>query len=100
MIPINLSRFGFDTSSDKIAIESLTEIRYFIKLNFEKTENINPIKSSYGLKGIIENNLKVHVANGDFVAAMILEGFKFKQSGKNAYFNISIKSIKRFLPCV
>lgn len=100
MIPNNLTKFGFDTSSDKIDIESLFEIRQFIANNFEKSATINPIKTSFSLKEIIEKEFGTFIYNGEFIAAMILEGFKFKQSDQNAYFNITKKSLKKFLNCI
>jgi len=100
MIPNNLTKFGFDTSSEKIDIESLDELRQFINTNFEKTKHINTIKSSFSLKEIIEKEFSTFIYNGEFSAAMILEGFKFKQSDQNAYFNISKKSLKKFLNCI
>lgn len=100
MLPSNLSKFGFDTSSDQIQLDSLTEISQFIANNFEKQSTINPIKTSFSLKEIIEKEFGTYIYNGDLIAAMILEGFDFKQVDQNAYFNISKKSLKKFLPCI
>ena len=36
-----------------------------------------------------------YVANNDLIAAMILEGFEFKQDGKNAFFNIGKDSVEK-----
>lgn len=92
MLPSNLTKIGFNTPGDKIEIETLIEIRHFIRMNFEKIEKINSSKTSYGLKQGIESILGIYITNGDFIASMILEGFRYKQKGMNAYFNISKKS--------
>lgn len=96
MIPSNLTKFGFDTSSDRIEIESLVEIRNLINENFEKSSTYLMTEPSYVLKGIAERKLDTYIANGDFIAAMILEGFKYKIDAPNAYFNISKRSFKKF----
>ena len=100
ILPLNLTRFGFDVSNpedEEIDVESLTEIRQFIRANLEKSKTINSHIRSYGLKGYVERKLDIYIKNGDFIAAMILEEFSYKQSGLNAYFNISEKSVKKVI---
>jgi len=98
MLPYPITIHGFTDSGDKIEIESITEIRNFIKLNFVKVERINSFCISCLLVEIIRKNLDVSVTNGMVISAMILEGFKFKKCGYNAIFNLSKKSIQKFLP--
>ena len=102
MIPSNLTRSGFDVSNpedEKIDIESLTEIREFIRTNFEKIKTIvrKDNRTSHGLVIYLNPCLQRDFENGDFIAAMILEGFKYKQHSINCYFNISQESIKKLL---
>ena len=98
MLPLNLTRFGFDVSNpkdEKIDIESLTEIRDFIRTNFEQSKTIvrRDNKSSDVLKSLSQICLSVEFNEGDFIAAMILEGFKYKKSGGRIFFNISRATI-------
>jgi hypothetical protein len=83
-LPNNLSKSGFG-SGEPVKIEELGAIRSFIRENFTFSPKINTKVGSYSLKHFVESRIGDYVANGDFVAAMILEGFKFEQDGKNAF---------------
>lgn len=98
MLPYPITVHGFTDFGDKIEIGSLAEIRNFIKLNFAKVKMINSFYESCQLADIIRKNLGISVTNGMVISAMILEGFKFKKCGSNANFNLSRKSIQKFLP--
>lgn len=93
-----LTEHGFTDFGEKIEIESLAEIRNFIKLNFVKVERFNSRYSSRSLLEIFRKYLGDSVTNGMVISAMILEGFKFKKYGCNAIFNLSKKSIQKFTP--
>ena len=104
MLPSNLTRSGFDVSNpkdEKIDIECLSEIREFIRTNFEKSETIviRDNKTSHGLIIYVNPCLQREFENGDLIAAMILEGYRYKQcvKSRNCYFNISEESIKKLL---
>ena len=74
MLPLNLTRSGFDVSNpkdEKIDTETLTEIRQFIRANFKQKKTINSHIRSYGLKDHVEKKLEIYIKNGDFIAAMI-----------------------------
>lgn len=62
----------------------------------EKTKTINNKNSSYGLKAIAEELLKIYIANGVFIAAAIHCEFNYKvfSDSPNVKFGMSAKSIK------
>lgn len=93
ILPKNLFKDGFDTTPDPIVIDSLGYVRTFIKENCIRRKTINTYITSYRLKHIFEKIMSKDIANGDLIASMILEGYEYKECGKNAYFNITKKSI-------
>lgn len=101
MLPLNLTRGGFDVSNpedEKIDVESLTEIRQFIRANFAKIKTCSTInnKDSISLCFSIKKALFFkEFKEGDFIAAMILEDFAFKKIKEKIYFNISEFSIDK-----
>lgn len=62
------------------------------------TKLIYRYPSSYGLKHICEKALGHYVANGEFIAAALMAGFRAKRSSDPAYpncfFNMSQKAIR------
>lgn len=83
----------------------IEEIRAIIrkKLVKRKTERINLLGyGSYSLKHACEKDekarglLKCYVSNGEFIYAMILEGYNVSRSGLNAHFNVTLKSADKF----
>ena len=85
--------------------ERIEKIREIIKENLEKrkTERVNLLGyGSYSLKHAVEKDenargiLKCYVSNGELIYAMILEGYNVKREGRNAYFNVTMDSAKRF----
>jgi hypothetical protein len=101
LLPSNLYSAGFSNSSnpdkyrtEQLNLEMVEDLRPFIRDNFQKQKTINVTRSSYGLKHIVERCINKYVCNGEFIAAMILEGFNYKAGSINANFNISNKSIK------
>jgi len=100
--PKNLSPSGFDNPNNRgfnwVAIH---ECRKVIRECLQKTDKINYIKGSYGLKHILENIIsydtkygkKSYVSNGEAIIAMIAEGFEYEQNGINAHFNINTGGI-------
>jgi hypothetical protein len=105
-----LSRFGFGvydsvSSADREAklaesrqqlrdhAERVNEICEWIWLHLRPTTRINQNRSSYGLKHIVEHDL-AYVANGEFIAAMLMRGYRYAKIGPNARFNVSENTIK------
>ncbi|WP_434317521.1 hypothetical protein [Leifsonia sp. P73] len=70
------------------------EIRTWIVDNLDSRKTINQWAGSYGLKHLAEQDLG-YVANGEFIAAAILEGYPYRRdsSGPNATFGMSERSI-------
>jgi len=101
-LPNNLFRNGFNNeASGPVNIDSVNIVRKFIGDNFEKANTINTKIGSCALKSIFERNQPVtgYVSDGDFIAAMILEGYSYKMENKkssSAFFNLSKKSVKKF----
>lgn len=93
-LPKNLSRHGFG-NGEPIRTEELQTLRSFIRENFAFSPKINAKAGSYSLKHLVESGIGDYVANGDFIAAMVLEGFRFEQDEKNALFNIDNDSIEK-----
>ncbi|SHH84795.1 hypothetical protein [Flavobacterium aquidurense] len=95
-LPKNLGMNGFSdkkiVDNDLIDISLLTEIKGYIVAELTPRATINLRHSSYGLKHKCENYIGKYVSNGQFIASMILVGYKYKQDDINAYFNI--KSIR------
>ncbi|HYX32829.1 MAG TPA: hypothetical protein VE954_06920 [Oligoflexus sp.] len=106
-----LSRFGFGVSdhcgkSKQERTEFLAKYRLALRahhhrveatLDWLKTNAIAPSKSiyrgqgSYGMKHFVEKDIG-YIANGDFITASIIAGFKFEINGSNAYFAMDEKS--------
>lgn len=107
ILPKDLFRNGFairgDVNNDPIDIHSLEVVRNFIKENFKKRKTINTKVGSRRLKDVIERKVgenKISIGNGDLIASMILEGYEHKkdsETSKNANFNLSQLSVRKFL---
>jgi hypothetical protein len=69
------------------------EICEWIRLHLRSIQSINPHRSSYGLKHIVEDDIE-YVANGEFIAAMLMCGYRYTKDGANAWFNVSEKAVK------
>lgn len=99
LIPENLSLDGFET--DKVVefwdVSRINKIRLFIRDNLKKTKTINRRDSSYGIKHKVERNTDLYITNGELIAAMILEGYRFKRDWTkiNCNFNVSTSSLKK-----
>lgn len=62
----------------------------------EKTKQVVTRYGSYDLKHTAERKSPgSYIANGSFIVGAIIAGFKVKPDGPNAYFNMSVKSLKR-----
>ena len=99
-IPENLYVTGFIASegaagytSKSFDYERIAECRDIIRANFKKIKTYPEI-SSYHLKGIVETFMGGYISNGEFIFAMIKEGFAYKiqDNGPNCFFNLSKKS--------
>lgn len=85
--------------------DKIEKIRCIIKFFLvpRKGGAINEEFNSYSLKHNVERFLQTYnmpcgnyVSNGEFIYAMILEGYKVKRDGRNAYFNITTQSGRKF----
>lgn len=87
---------GYDKFNPKIFSENkkIETLRVEIRKYFRKIKSFNRIRSSYGLKHDFERHIGEHVANGELIFAMYLEGYKIKRNGINCYFNISSVGLK------
>lgn len=71
----------------------------WLEKNAEKTMIANPgTIGSYGLKHLVEKNMKSYVSNGAFIVACLRSNFICKQetiTSPNIIINISKKSVRR-----
>ena len=98
MLPKDLFKEGFTQNGNLVNIKSLNYIREFIREHLEKRKIINKKMGSGGLKHVVEGSLGKDVSSGDFIAAMILEGYDYKKDGgksPHAYFNIAQRSVTK-----
>jgi len=81
-LPEELFTNGFEECivehSPKINEKELKPIREFIKLNFKKRKTLNKKFHSYTMKHVVEEKIGQYVSNGNFIAAMIKEGYKYE----------------------
>ena len=90
-LPKGLYKYGFSTDSTPVQNENVESILNFVKSTFQKSTKFYKDHTSYSLKELVEDELKTYVANGDFIAAMIILGFEYKKTGKgspNVWFKI------------
>lgn len=88
--------------------ERIERIRRIIKTFLYARKSINrQAEGSYKLKHAVEHydyvvrgKLGGYVSNGEFIYAMILEGFQVERNGRNAYFNITSKETEAFYQVV
>ena len=69
------------------------EICEWIWLHLRPIQSLNSHRSSYGLKHFVEDDIG-YVANGEFIAAMLMRGYRYAKDGPNAWFNVSEKAVK------
>lgn len=82
----------------------IKRIRRIINMFLYARKTINrQAEGSYKLKHAVERydsvtgeQLGGYVSNGEFIYAMILEGFQVERDGRNAYFNITSKETEEF----
>ena len=93
-----LSYSGFGVNDKDTFFNHLDEIQYVCDIlqKVGKTKIINKNISSYGFKHWVETKNN-YVANGTFILAALMLGFDIVISAPNAYFNISIKDLKKEL---
>lgn len=98
---IGYSGIGFNPNEFKQ--ERIEEIRKIIRVRLVKRKTINLLGyGSYKLKHACEKDemarglLKCYVSNGEFIYAMILEGYMVAKCGVNAHFNVTMKSAEDF----
>jgi len=81
----NLTLFGLDPSEEHIPDRRFTEariemIRQVIRVAVKPVSPHSKKRiSSYGGKHVIENLIDLYITNGEFILAMVLEGYPMKQ---------------------
>ena len=68
---------------DKINYINMEEVKLayeYVSKNFEKSEKLNKLISSYKLKHLVEKAIGTYISNGALILAMSLAGFKFDDS--------------------
>lgn len=71
----------------------------FINQHFVSIKSFNTLITSYGLKYMVEKELRDYISNDDLIACMVQCGFNtkrvefLKKTAVNYYFNVSKKSI-------
>lgn len=98
-----LNRSGYGDWGFNVAdfnMERIDAIRSIIRPRLEKCKKCTAF--SYSLKMRVEHQIEAigdvlggYVQNGELIYAMILEGFKPKKDGINAYFNVTESSLAR-----
>lgn len=85
----------FSVDETPLNFEEIEKIREFVRENIKPRVTLNAKHTSYGLKHIVERLTHNYVSNGNFIAAMILEGYKYKQYPRslNCIFNGDYKKI-------
>lgn len=95
---------GYDGKSHEFHTDRIERVREIIRLWLKPRKGVNcKCMGSYQLKHAAEDSelaeglpLEGYVSNGEFIYAMILEGYDVKRSGINAYFNATSESMRRF----
>jgi hypothetical protein len=99
-IPENLYVTGFIADvveaghTDKnFNFERIAKCRNIVSENFIKIKTYHT-SSSYHLKDVVERFMGTYISNGEFIIAMIAEGFtcKIEDKGPSCFFNLSKKS--------
>jgi hypothetical protein len=65
---------------------------HWIDAHLVSRQTFNPRHSSYGLKHMAEEDIG-YITNGQFIAAMMACGYRYKVVGLNALFNVSERAI-------
>lgn len=79
-----------DQINPKYSVEQINKVSSFLREHrLKQTARINKDCSSYGIKSAIENWSGMYINNGATILGFILEGYKYKDMGKNVCFNIS-----------
>lgn len=93
-LPSDLFRFGFKTKPsspiEPLSKDRVDKIADWVSPRLEKSKNILEVPSSYGIKHLVERGMGEYVSNGELIAAMLICGFKYGVSYKNAYFNLDM----------
>lgn len=77
-------------------VEEFVAAREWIAENLLHSKRINPRRSSYGMKHVMERDIGIYVSNGVFIAAMLANEFKMEaKSGYNPSFNVNEISVQR-----
>jgi hypothetical protein len=74
--------------------ETEAVINWVLQGNARKRKTINRKVSSYGLKHVVEKDIKRYIGNDSFIAAMDTLGFEKKQikGTPNYFFNIHLET--------
>ncbi len=86
--PDYLYREGFNGNNSRTALNQNNVLiaREYIKKHWKRTKKLNRHHTSLTLATHISKKLGIEIANGELIAAAILEGHGFEQSQINALF--------------
>ena len=86
-----LTQFGFGGEGE-IRLDAVNLCAEWLLKHdgLDRRKTINTASSSYGLKHVVERVMGQYVANGEFICAALVLGYKMKKlkDNPNAYFNI------------
>jgi len=95
-------RTRMNQEPEKFHEEAIEKMRAWIREWFQPRKTMNNRFSSYALKHWIQNDKDVYLTNGEFIFAMIMEGYQYKishaSSGPhhNCFFNVDTNKYFRF----
>ena len=77
-------------------VEEFVVAREWIAKNLLHSKRINPRRSSYGMKHVMERDIGIYVSEGSFIAAMLVNEFRMEaKSGYSPSFNVREISVRR-----
>ena len=87
IVPDYLFKEGFNSmKKTPLNYNNVLIAREYIKRNWKRTKKLNRFHSSLTLAMHISSKLSMDLANGELIAAAILEGHGFEQSHINCLF--------------
>ncbi|WP_254561810.1 hypothetical protein [Dyadobacter diqingensis] len=100
LVPEDLDINGFESGGhyepkNDFQVNRINAARKVIAQSYVKMKTIQKDNSSYGLKHDMEKVIGEYMTNGEFIVAMIGEGFVFKRDRINCYFNVTATSVKQ-----
>ena len=99
-LPKHLTRGGINYAAGQRHIDSFSVMvcRMLIREHVKPRSYFYTKRSSYSLKHVCERLAGCYIGNGDLIAAMILEGYRWKEKrpgNPNAYFAADFRELFR-----